>query len=643
MKSLLGRLLLVACLACAGSGAALAQDTTSAATPAATPDGGQEWHHGLSLFGDLKYGPDFKHFDYVNPDAPKAGKLRQSAIGTFDTLNPFNIKGTPAAGLGLLYDTLMTSSLDEPSSEYGLVAESATYPDDYSSVTYRLRPEARFHDGTPVTPEDVVWSFETLKKSHPFYNAYYHNVVKAEKTGEHEVTFTFDQKGNRELPQITGQIYVMPKHWWEANGPDGKPRDFGSSTLEPPLTSGPYEIKAVDPGRSITYQRVDDYWGKDLPVNVGSYNFEELTYEYYRDMTVALEAFKADRFDFRAENSAKRWATEYDFPAVRRGDVVLEKFQTKQAEPMQGLVFNLRREKFQDPRVREAFDLAYDFEWLNENIFYGQYTRTDSYFANTDLAAKGLPTGKELEILDKVRDEVPPEVFTKPYENPVGGDRRKVRANLEKADELLKRGRLGRQERQARQREDRRAADGGVPERPAGHGACARALHPEPQPARHPGDDPHRRHVAVPEPDGQLQFRHDDRGVPAVAVARQRAARVLGLGGGRQARQPQRHRHQEPGRRQAGRRGDLCQGPRDARRGDPGARPGALVEPLPRAAILHARHPHRALGPLRPAQGHARLRLQPDDLVVGRRQGGEDPEWLVSPAWRRSGRPDAAS
>ncbi|WP_436642246.1 extracellular solute-binding protein [Microbaculum sp. FT89] len=416
--------------------AALAMIATPFAASVHAQDG--DWKHGSSLFGDVKYPADFAHFDYVNPDAPKGGTFRQAAIGTFDTLNPFNIKGTPAAGAALIYDSLMTNSMDEPSSEYGLIAEAMSYPPDYSSVTFRLRPQARWHDGEPITVEDVIWSLEVLKKTHPFYNAYYRNIVSAEKTGDNEVTFTFDQTGNRELPQITGQLYVLPKHYWEGTDAKGNKRDFAASTLEPPLGSGPYRIKEVKPGRSISYARVPDYWGADLAVNVGQNNFDEMRYEYFRDMTIALEAFKADQFDFRVENSAKRWATGYDFPAVRRGDVVLEEFETKNAEPMQAFVFNLRRTKFQDPRVRQAFNYAFDFEWLNANIFYDQYQRTASFFQNSELAATGLPEGRELEILEKVRDQVPPEVFTKVYENPVGGDTRQVRKNLREAAGLLK-------------------------------------------------------------------------------------------------------------------------------------------------------------------------------------------------------------
>jgi microcin C transport system substrate-binding protein len=397
-----------------------------------------EWRHGLSLFGELKYGPDFQHFDYVNPDAPKGGLFRQSSIGTFDSLNPFNIRGTPAAGAGFLFDTLMSGALDEPSSEYGLIAESVRYPDDYSSVTYRLRPEARFHDGEPIKVEDVIWSLAALKSAHPFYNAYYRHVERAEQTGEREVTFYFDEAGNRELPQITGQLYVLPRHWWEGEDDRGRERDFNASTLEPLLGSGPYRIGRVQAGRTIAYERVEDYWAADLPVNVGKYNFDEVRFEYFRDQTVAQEAFRGGAFDLMMENSARRWATGYDFPAVHRGDVVLETFRTLQAEPMQAFIFNTRRAKFEDPRVRQAFNYAFDFEWMNANIFYNQYERTNSFFENSELAAQGLPDGKELEILEEIRDLVPAEVITEEYRNPVGGDTRQTRENLRQAGQLLR-------------------------------------------------------------------------------------------------------------------------------------------------------------------------------------------------------------
>lgn len=325
------------------------------------PDRDGEWRHGLSLFGELKYPAGFAHFDYVNPDAPKGGHFRRATVGGFDTLNPFNIKGTPAALSTIIYDRLLSDAADEPSSEYGLLAEAVKHPADYSSVTFRLRAEARWHDGTPITVDDVIWSLEALKGAHPFYNAYYRNVTGAVASGPREVTFTFDQTGNRELPQIVGQMPILPKAYWEGTGADGKPRDFKASTLEPPLGSGPYRISDVDTGRSITYTRVEDYWGKDLPVNVGMHNFDTLSVEYFRDLNVLVEAFKADTFDFHIENSAKRWATEYDFPAAKRGDVVIETFRTRQAEPMQAFVFNTRLEKFSDARVRPGVQLCLRF------------------------------------------------------------------------------------------------------------------------------------------------------------------------------------------------------------------------------------------------------------------------------------------
>lgn len=409
---------------------------------AAAQDG--SWRHGLSLFGELKYAPGFAHFDYVNPQAPKGGTARFYSIGTFDSLNPFTFKGRTAGLLGQVYETLMTTSFDEPSSEYVLLADGVSYPMDYSSVTYRLNAKARWHDGAAVSVEDVIFSLQQLKKSHPFYSAYYKNVIKAEKTGEREVTFKFDQAGNRELPQITGQLPILPKHWWSAQGPDGTARNVGESTLEKPLGSGPYRVGDVKPGRSITIERVADYWGQDLPVNVGQNNFDKLRMEYFRDDTIALEAFKADQYDWRPETSAKNWATAYDtmhmrgFQAAKSGRVVLDKFHLENVETMQGFAFNIRREKFQDPRVRRAFNYAFDFEWANRTLFYGQYVRTNSYFANSDLAATGLPGAKELERLEPIKDQVPPEVFTHEYENPVSAKPQDQRANLRTANKLLR-------------------------------------------------------------------------------------------------------------------------------------------------------------------------------------------------------------
>jgi len=400
----------------------------------------KNWRHGLSLFGDLKYPPGFKHFEYVNADAPKAGTARQIALGTFDNFNTAiaGVKGSIVAGINLIYETLLASSLDEVSSGYCLLAEAVSFPADFSSVTYRLRPEAKWHDGTPVTPADVIFSFDAFKKYSPQQSAYYRHVVKAEKTGEREVTFTFDAPGNHELPQIVGQLSVLPQHWWEGSDSSGKKRSIGETTLEPPLGSGAYRIKDFSAGRNIFYERVKDYWGRDLNVNVGQNNFDELHYEYFRDTTVALEAFKADSIDWRIENSAKNWATAYDFPAVSDKRVVLEEFPIRNTGVMQGFAFNIRREKFQDPRVRVAFNYAFDFEEMNKQIFYGQYKRIASYFEGTELASSGLPTGRELELLETVRDKVPPELFQKPYTNPVNGSPDKVRSNLREALRLFK-------------------------------------------------------------------------------------------------------------------------------------------------------------------------------------------------------------
>lgn len=389
--------------------------------------------HGLSLFNNLKYGPDFKHFDYVNPDAPKGGQVSYAATANdFDSLNPFIVKGTPAQDLGLMYDTLLADAFDEPSTMYGLIAESVEYPEDKSWVIFNLREEARFHDGHPIRAEDVVFSFNILKeKGAPFYRLYYENVTEAEVLSPQRVKFTFDQAGNRELPLIVGQLTVLPKHYWQKN-------DFAATTLEPPLGSGPYRIAEVDAGRSITYERVADYWAKDLPVNRGRYNFERITIEYFRDDTVELQAFKAGEYDFRRENTAKNWATSYDFPAVNQGRIKKVTLPDGTVQSMQGFVFNTRREKFADRRVRAALSQAMDFQWLNKNIFYGQYTRTDSYFDNSELASRGLPDGEELALLKPYKDQLPPEVFNQEYEPPTTEGAGSIRRNLRKAQKMLR-------------------------------------------------------------------------------------------------------------------------------------------------------------------------------------------------------------
>lgn len=398
---------------------------------------GENLRHGVSLFDSLKYGPDFTHFDYVNVNAPKGGMVRFAAIGSFDNLNNFIVRGDSAAGLNFIYDTLMEPSLDEAGSEYGLIAESVSYPDDFSSVTFNLRKAARFNDGKPVTMEDVIWSFETLKKINPFYSAYYHNVSKVEVTGPHQVRFTFSMAGNRELPQIMGQLPVLPKHYWTGKNAKGQPRDITQTTLDMPIGSGPYRIAKVDAGRSITYARVKDYWAKDLPVKIGMNNFDQMRFDYYGDPTIAFEAFKGDRVDLRMENSSKNWATGYDVPPVKDGRILREQLKTQNGQGMQSFAFNLRRDTFKDVRVREAFDLAFDFEWENKALFYGQYTRTNSYFVNTDLASSSVPRGDELALLEPFRKELPPELFTEVYKNPKTDGSGNNRQNLRQAAKLL--------------------------------------------------------------------------------------------------------------------------------------------------------------------------------------------------------------
>jgi len=408
------------------------------AAQASAPD--VVWRHGLSFFGDLKYPPDFKRFDYVNPNAPKTGLARQIMTGTFDNFNPVisGVKGSLAAGLDVVFETLVAQSLDEELSAYGLLAQSFAYPEDRSWVVYRLRPTARWHDGKPVTPDDVIFSFAAFKQNSPMYRAYYQHVVTLEKVGEHDVRFTFDGAGNRELPIIVGEFPVLPKHWWAGTDAQGRQRDITATLLEAPLGSGPYRIKEFIAGRTIVLERVPDYWGTNVAVRVGANNFDQLRYDYARDETVSLEAFKGDQFDWIQEPSANRWNNAYDFPAVREGRVIKEKFPTLSIGRMQGYAFNLRRPLFADVRLRRAFNYAYDFEEQNRQLSFGEYQRDNSYFDGTELASSGLPQGRELEILESMRDKVPPEVFTTPYKNPVGGGAEAMRNNLREASRLLK-------------------------------------------------------------------------------------------------------------------------------------------------------------------------------------------------------------
>jgi microcin C transport system substrate-binding protein len=388
--------------------------------------------YGLSLYGDLKYGPNFTHFDYVKPDAPKGGSMKFSAIGTYDTLNPFIAKGVPAAGIGEIFDTLMSQSEDEPESEYGLLAESAQIAPDRLSVLYTLRQQVRFHDGTPITPADVVWTFNTLRTSgQPLYRSYYGDVAEVVVEGARGIRFKFKTANNRELPVILGQVPVLSQKYYAGH-------DFTKTTLTSPLGSGPYAVAAVQPGQSIIYKRIVDYWGADLPVNSGRFNVDTIRYDYYRDPTVALEAFKAGDYDTRQENSAKAWATGYDCPALRQGLIRKIVIPNQLPSPMQGFGYNLRRPIFEDPRARQALAYAFDFEWSDQNLFYGLYKRTRSYFDNSELAATGLPQGAELQILEPFRGKIPDEVFTKEYNPPTYSKTFTLRDGLMQAVGLLK-------------------------------------------------------------------------------------------------------------------------------------------------------------------------------------------------------------
>lgn len=422
MKKLIA--VLVGATLAAGAGGLAAQDAGKKVTKS----------HGLTLLEDLRYPPDFQHLEYVNPDAPKGGVFRRYTIGTFDTFNPYTIKGTPAAGVGLVYETLMTSPQDEISTEYGLIAKSVEVPDDLSYVIYNLRPEARFHDGTPITADDVIWTFETLKeKGAPFFRFYYKNIARAVKLGERRVKFEFTGPPNRELPQITGQLPVLSKNWWSD-------RDFTRTTLEPPMGSGPYRIASSEVGRYVELERVDDWWGAKLPINVGQNNYARIRYDYYRDETVALEAFKAGQYDFRLESSSLAWAAGYDFPARENGRVKLETVPHSRPTGMQAFIFNLRRPQFQDPVLREAMAYAFDFPWSNKQLFYGQYTRTKSFFSNSELAAREPPSKTELELLEPWRGKIPDAVFTKVYEPPTTDGSGNIRSNLRTAIQMLQKG-----------------------------------------------------------------------------------------------------------------------------------------------------------------------------------------------------------
>lgn len=387
--------------------------------------------HGVAMHGAPKYQAGFPHFDYVDPSAPKGGTLRVHAVGTFDNLNPFILKGVPASSIGLVFETLTQHAQDEAFTEYGLLAETIEIPEDRSWVAYNLRPQAKWADGMPVTADDVVWTFKTLiDKGAPFYKAYYANVKDVVAVTPQRVLFLFDGSVNLELPLIVGQLPVLPRHYWAD-------KNFEDTTLTPPLGSGPYRVGRVEPGRFVEYVKVADWWGKDLPINVGRYNFDRITVDYYRDTTVALEGLFAGEYDFRLENTAKTWATGYENDLVKSGKIAKEKIKNEEPAGMQGFYMNTRRPVFQDRAVRQAVNLAFDFEWANRQFAFGAYTRTDSFFENSELASFGVPSGRELEILSAFKDNLPPEIFSVPFTVPYTDGKGNNRQNLKRASDIL--------------------------------------------------------------------------------------------------------------------------------------------------------------------------------------------------------------
>lgn len=387
----------------------------------------------ITMFSEKPLAFEGEHLPYANPDAPKGGEIKYATIGTFDSLNPFILKGVPAAGVGALYDSLLTGADEDIFTRHGFLAESVMMADDKKSIMFDIRDEAKWHDGKPVTADDVVFTYNILmEKGRPFYASYYADIESVEKISDRRVRFNFKTTENRELPFIIGDLSILPKHFYE-----GKEFDSASVT-EKPLGSGPYKISKIDAGRSITYERVADYWAKDLPFVKGLYNFDEIIYEYYRDATVAVESFKAGNYDLRQENIARIWANSYNIDEVKNGKILKQEIPHELPTGMQSFIMNLRKERFQDIKVRKALELAFDFEWTNKTLFYDSYTRTRSYFSNTIYEADGLPQGKELEILEQYKDKLPESVFTKEYDPPKTDGSGNNRNNLIKARKLLK-------------------------------------------------------------------------------------------------------------------------------------------------------------------------------------------------------------
>jgi microcin C transport system substrate-binding protein len=412
--------------------ALLAAALALAALPAAAQAPGTGPRHAIAMHGDIKYPAGFPHFGHVDPAAPKGGDVRFHAIGTFDSFNPWIIRGVGNGLVGFTIETLMVGSDDEPFTMYCLICETVETPADRSWVEFALRPGARFHDGSAIEPEDVIWTFETLKaKGRPFYRAYYGDVTAVAKTGPNKVRFTFRNGENRELALIVGQVPVLSRKWWEG-------KEFDRPLTEPPLGSGPYRIDGFEMGRNVVLRRVADHWARDLGVYRGRNNFDTMRYEWFRDPTVAHEAFLAGNYDLRLENTARLWAQGYDTPAFRDGLFRKIEIPERRVAGMQALVMNTRRKPFDDRRVRLALNHAFDFEWSNKNLFFDAYVRTRSFFDNSELAARGLPQGEELAILAKHRDKLPPELFTTEYNPPKTDGTGNIRDGIREATRLLR-------------------------------------------------------------------------------------------------------------------------------------------------------------------------------------------------------------
>ena len=390
--------------------------------------------HAIAMHGEPKYNENFLNVEYIDINSLKGGSIVRSAIGTFDSFNPFTLKGTAAIGIGALYETLTTGSSDEAFTEYGLLAEIIEWPDDRSWVSYIIRDEAKWHDGKKITADDVVWTFNTLmEKGHPFYSYYYGDVAEVIKESEQKVRFNFKTNTNKELVLIVGQLPVLPKHYWEG-------RNFEETTLDIPIGSGPYKIKSFDSGRSITYELNNEYWGfkNKIPIKVGKDNFGTIRYDYYKDRGIEREAFKSGEIDFFSENSSKEWATSYNINSVKNGLIIKELIQHENPQGMQGFAFNIRKDKFKDRRVRKALSYAFDFEWSNKNLFFDAYIRTDSFFENSELASSGLPSKEELNYLNPYFDVLPKEIFTEEFKNPATDGSGYMRNQLQEASILLK-------------------------------------------------------------------------------------------------------------------------------------------------------------------------------------------------------------